>query len=185
MPYEYRRIVENVSNDDSIVIMKHNKGRDVIIMDKHKYTEKSLKILNTKQFSKISVDPTKKTEAKIQRVLQKIKSKLRIQEYHRLYPRGSCPGKFYGIAKIHKLKLNDKVDQLPIRPIISNIGTAIYNLVRHLKKLFSPLSRSKCTKNSTKHFIGKIKQETIPGVYKMASFDAKPLFTNLPLGKNY
>ena len=56
-------------------------------------------MLNTNQFSKISVDPTKKAEAKNQRVLRKIKSKLTIQEYHRLYPTGSCPGKFYGYTK--------------------------------------------------------------------------------------
>ena len=40
MPYEYRRIVENLSKNDSIVILKQDKGRDVFIMDKHKYTGK-------------------------------------------------------------------------------------------------------------------------------------------------
>ena len=163
--------------------MKQDKGRGVVIMDKHKYIEKCLEMLNTKQFSKISVDPTKKTEAKIQRVLRKIKSKLTIQEYHCLYPTGSCPGKFYGTAKIHKLKLNDKVDQLPIRTIVSNIETATYNLARHLTKLLSPLSKSKYTIDSTKHFMEKIKQETILDGYKMVIFDIKSLFTNMPLEK--
>ena len=101
-------------------------------MDKHIYTENFSEMLNTKQFSKISVGLTKKTEAKIQRVLRKIKNKLTIQECHLLYPTGSCPEKFYGTGMIHKLKLNDKVDQLPIRTIVSNIGTAIYNLARDL-----------------------------------------------------
>ena len=41
MPYEYRRIVENPSKNDSIVILKQDKGRRVFIMDKHKYTGKS------------------------------------------------------------------------------------------------------------------------------------------------
>ena len=76
LPYEYRRTVKNLSKNDSIVIMNQDKGRSNIIMGKHRYTEKCLEMLNTKQFSKISVDPTKKREAKIQRVLQKIKSKL-------------------------------------------------------------------------------------------------------------
>ena len=49
VPYECRRIVENLSNNDSIVIMKQDKGRGVAIMDKHKYTEKCLEMLNTKQ----------------------------------------------------------------------------------------------------------------------------------------
>ena len=164
--------------------MKQDKGRGVVIMDKHKYTEKCLDMLNTKQFSKISVDSTKKTEAKIQRVLRKIKSKLAIQEYHRLYPTGSCSGKFYGIAKIHKLKLNDKVDQLLIRLIVSNIGTATYNLARHHTKLLPLLNKPKYTIDSTKHFMEKIKQETIPDSYKMVSFDVKSFFTNVPLEKN-
>ena len=76
----------------------------------------------------INVDPAKKTKAEIQRVLRKIKTKVAIQEYHRLYPTGSCPENVYGTTKINKLKLNGKVDKLPIRPILFNIGTATYNL---------------------------------------------------------
>ena len=92
--YEYRRFVENLSKNDSIVLMRQDRGGDVAIVDKHKYTEKCLAMLNTKQFSKIHVDPTKKTEAKIQRLLPKIKSKLTIQEYHPLHPTGSCQENF-------------------------------------------------------------------------------------------
>ena len=114
---------------------------------------------------------------------KKSKANLTIQEYHRLYSTGSCPGKFYGTAKIHKLKLNDKVDQLPIRPIVSNIGTATYNLARHLTISLSPLSKSKYTIDSTKYFTEKIKQETIPDRYKTVSFDVKSLFTNVLLEK--
>ena len=50
VPYEYRRTVENLSKNESIAIMNQDKGRGVVIMDKHKYTEKCLGILNTKQF---------------------------------------------------------------------------------------------------------------------------------------
>ena len=41
--------------------MKKNKGTGIFIMDKHKYTERCLEMLNTKQFSKSGIDPTKKT----------------------------------------------------------------------------------------------------------------------------
>ena len=30
---------------------------------------------------------------------------------------------------------NDKMEQLPIRPIVCNIGTATYNLASHLTKI--------------------------------------------------
>ena len=81
------------------------------------------------------------------------------------------------------MKLNDKVDQLPIRPIVSNIGTATYNLVRNLVKLLSPLSKSKCTIDSMKHFIEKIKEEIVLDGYKMVPFDVRSLFSNVPLDK--
>ena len=77
VPYEYKRVVENHSKNDSIVIIKHDKGRSVVIIDKHNYTEKCLEILNTKQYNKIIIDPTKKTKANIQRPLQKSRTNLR------------------------------------------------------------------------------------------------------------
>ena len=109
-----------------------------------------------------------------------IKSKLTEQEYKDLYPSGSRPGKFYGTAKIHKLKNNEGIEQLPLRPIISNINTA-YRLAKHLAKLLSPLSRSQYTVSSTKDFINKLKNHEIPTTSKLISFDVTSLFTNVPL----
>ena len=51
-------------------------------------------------------------------MLRKIKPNSTDQEYKRLYPSGSAPGKIYGTAKLHKILLNDGVDKLPIRPIV-------------------------------------------------------------------
>ena len=45
-------------------------------MYRNKYKEKCLQMLNTNQFFKLNLDPTKTTERKIQNVLRKIKSKL-------------------------------------------------------------------------------------------------------------
>ena len=53
------------------------------------------------------------------RVLREIKTNLTSQEYTRLYPTASCPVKFYGTIKIHKILPTDNVDKLPIRPIVS------------------------------------------------------------------
>ena len=145
------------------------------------YTEKCLSLLNTDQFMKLNTDPTKTTEGKIQRTIRKIKSKLSSQQYYKLYPTGSCPGKFYGTAKIHKLTNNSTIDELPIRPIVSNIGTATYHLAKHLAKLLSPLSQSEYTVKSTRDFTEKLKVEKVPTGYKMVSFDVKSLFTNVPL----
>ena len=183
VPYKYKQIITNLSKNRDIVIMKQDKGKGVVIMDKRKYQEKCLVLLNTDQFRKLNQDPTKKIEGKIQRVLRKIKAHLTPQEYSRLYPTGSSPGKFYGTAKIHKILPTDGVDKLPIRPIVSNINTSTYQLAKYLAKVLSHLSQSIYTVNSTKHFIEQIKKEPIPSGYQMISFDVKSLFTSIPLDK--
>ena len=105
------------------------------------------------------------------------------QEYKRLYPGGSAPGKFYGTAKLHKILINDDVDKLPIRPIISNTRTTTYQLAKYLAKLLSPLANSEYTVTSTKDFIEKIKNVKVPDGHQLILFDVKSLFTNVPLQK--
>ena len=73
------------------------------------------------------------------------------------------------------------IDNLPLRPIISNIGTASYQLAKYLAKLLSPLAQSNYTINSTKDVMIKIKNQKIPENYEMFSFDVKSLFTSVPL----
>ena len=79
------------------------------------------------------------------------------------------------------MKNGSSVDDLPLRPIISNVGTASYQLAKYLIKLLSPLSRSEYTVNSTKEFINRINNETVPNAYKIISFDVSSLFTMVPL----
>ena len=115
--------------------MKQDKGRGVVVIDRTVYLERCLDILDTNKFIKLGTDPAKKTEEKIQQVLRKIKRSLSAQKYSTIYPTESCPGKFYGTAKVHKLPENGNVDQIPLRPIVSNIGKATYQLEKYLGKL--------------------------------------------------
>ena len=121
----------------------------------------------------VEPDPTKTLETKMQQVLRKIKSKVSEQEYKRVYPTGSGQGKFYGTAKMHKLSLNGNVNDLPLRPIASNINVTTYNLAKFLSKLLAPLRESKYTVKNTKNFVDDIKKENIQNGYKMISFEVK------------
>ena len=87
----------------------------------------------------------------------------------------------YGIAKVHKIDRNDKVDKLPLRPIVSNISTALYQLAKYLAKLPSLLSKNECTVQSSTEFMEHIKIKTVPHGYHLISFDVIFLFTNVPL----
>ena len=128
-------------------------------MDRNMYTNKCFDLLDNEQFKYLDNDPTSKTEGKVQRLLRSIKSKLPEKVYKTVYPTGSRPGKFYGTAKLHKLtEQRNTVTDLPVRPIVSNIGTSTYQLSKYLSKLLYPLSKSEYTVNSTKHFINLIRK---------------------------
>ena len=144
------------------MILKQDQGRGVIILDTTKYTEKCMALLNTERFKRLPKGPTAATEPKIKKVLREIKSKFSEQEYKRLYRTGLVQARFYVTAKIHKLKNDSTVDDLPIRPIISNINTASYQLAKYLANLLSPLSMSEYTVKSTSDFITHIKGQNIP-----------------------
>ena len=114
-------------------------------------------------------------------MLRNIKTKLSEQEYKVLYPSGSSPGKFYGTVKIHKVPGNGNIDQLPIRPIVSNLNTATYQLTKHLSKILSLLRESEYSIKSTRHCMEIIKHKKVPERIQMVSFDVKSPFANVPL----
>ena len=113
--------------------------------------------------------------------LRKAKSRFTLQEYNKVYPTGSNAGKLYGTAKIHKLPESGTVDQLPLCPIVSNIGTASYYLVKQLAKILVPLSKSEYTVQNTKDFVNFIKPQKISSNHQLISFDVVSLFTNVPM----
>ena len=182
VPCKYREIINELRKREYIAVVKTYKGRGVVIMNRDKYHKKCLELLDMEQFQKLNHDPTKTTERKVQNTLRKIKWKLSINEYKRIYPTGSSPGKLYGtVRKIRKLSDGDSVEKLPIRPIISNLNTATYHLAKYLAKLLSPLSTSEYTVSSSKEFMTTIKNVQVPSGFHMVSFDVKSLFTNVPL----
>ena len=94
--------------------------------------------------------------------------------YDKIYPSSSRPGLYFGLAKIHKIaaRLNLLEDRqeplspaerievtrhLPLRPVISNIGTATYELSRHLANLLKPLTKSEYSIESIQDFVEKLR----------------------------
>ena len=115
--FKKRQIIKRLSQREDKTIVKADKGGGIVIMNKSRYLEKCLGLLNNEQFVRLNEDPTKTNEKKVQIMLRKIKPNLTYQESKRLYPSGSAPRKFYGTAKHHKISINDGVK----KPSIPNI----------------------------------------------------------------
>ena len=181
-PYKYKETIKKLSNNENICLLKQDKGRGIVIMDRNKYVEKCLDILQTDKFTEVMEDPTATFETRVQNCLRKMKKRLGPAIYNSIYPTASRPGRFYGTAKLHKLEQGcEDVDQLPIRPIISNIGTATYKTSKYLAKLLAPLTKSNYSISSTTEFIEKIRNLKVDNNHEMISFDVSNLFTNVPL----
>ena len=182
LPNEEKKILENLYKNKDITISKQDKGRGVVIMNKCDYVEKSNLFLNGMEFEKLTNDPTASLQTRVQNKLLKMKKRFTEAQYKRLYPSSSRPGLFFGLAKVHKLKNGStNVNELPLRPVISNIGTATYELSKYLAKLLQPIAKSDFTIESTKDFVRKIREKKIDKEFEMVSFDVVSLFTSVPL----
>ena len=126
------------------MLLNQDKQQGIVILDRTKYIEKCMNLINVDQFRETENDPTKRTETKLQNILRSVRTNeyLSEEDYKRIYPKSSRPGLFYGTAKLHKLKENDTIEDLPLRPIISNVGTATYKTAKYLATLLSPLTLS-------------------------------------------
>ena len=83
---------------------------------------------------------------------------------------------------MHKVQNKSKsVKDLPLRPVISNCGTATYEISRYLASLLSPLMKNRYTINNTRDFVYRLRELSIHDNEKMISFDVSSLFTNVPL----
>ena len=174
-------VLKKLKDDESIHIMKPDKGNGVVIVNKTEYFEKMEQILNeSSKFDKVSSDPLKETfkrEKQLRNFLLNLKKQNVISDtiYERLAPTGSKPGILYGLPKVHKTNL-------PFRPILSAIGTHSYNLSKFLLSLLSPLLTNRYLLPDTFSFLDELRNSDLDSdnVF-MASFDINSLFTNVPL----
>ena len=180
-PYKHQAIINNLSKNKNIVILKQDKGTGIAILNRSKYIEKCLFLQYSNQFTEIYHDSTDSVERKVQTKLRKVKTKLSSNIYSQVYPTGCSPGKLHRTAKIHKIGTIGKVNDLPAKPIVSNIGAATYHLAKYLAHLLKLLSESRYTVKNTKEFTKKIRKQKISKDYTMMSFDVVSLFTNFPL----
>ena len=167
------------------MLLNQNKRQGIVILNRTKYIEKRINVINTYQFRELENNPTKRAETKLENILRSLKNNkyLSEEDYKRVYPKSSRPSLFYRIAKLHKLKENDTVQNLPLRPIISNVGTAIYKTAKYLATLLLSLTSSESNIKNSYEFVKSIKNLKIPNGFKMISFNVKKLFSNLHLEK--
>ena len=95
--------------------------------------------------------------------------------YKGMYPTEASAPKFYGLPKIYK-----KV--VPLRPIVSSIGSATYRVAKELSRTLKPLvGKSIYHENNSKEFADEIRNIKLEEGECITSFDVTSLFTLIPV----
>ncbi|XP_070576839.1 uncharacterized protein [Ptychodera flava] len=179
---EQRNALNNLVEDKTRMCLTADKGNAMVVMDAEDYKGKINKMLSvTSTYEKLKNDPTTKSQRQLCNILKSIKDKGELPDhlYNKLRPAGrSTPApKFYGLPKIHKA-------DVPLRPIVSSIGSCTYNTAKELARIIGPLvGKSPHHIKDTTEFVNKMKNKVIPPDYTIVSFDVSALFTSIPTDK--
>ena len=176
---EENRALNCLMKDDDIVILPADKGNATVVMDKADYTAKALTLLEDQPFQSVKRDPKKKIEDRLNKYLWKLFQQGRMLKplYNQLHA-SACPlPRFYGLAKTHK-------PDVPLRPVISAVGSALYGVSKYLAMVLKPLlGQSDLTIKNSQEFVRVVSDECVADNESMVSFDVKSLYTSLPIGR--
>jgi hypothetical protein len=129
--------------------------------------------VNTDEYSRLQRDPTRVIEPKVKMSLRGWEEDLGSNKNY-LAPTYSKPPHLYGLPKVHK-------EGLPLRAIVSSIGSPCHNLARYLLNHIRPVSGKRLSHiNNSFEFIDCIKQIELEKEDQLVSFDVVSLFTSVP-----
>ena len=136
-------------------------------------------------------NPTSRTESVLQKKHLDLKKQgnLTESEYWRLRPSESTPAAFYGLPKIHKVKLVHKEDHfivpkeatplVPLRPINSSIGSPTYQCLASILK--SLQNKNGFPVKNSEEFTSFVSSQVVAEEEQIVSFDVVSLFTLIPV----
>jgi len=171
------KALNSLKKDENIKILPADKGRCTVVLNTKDYDRKAKALLDdASTYKPLKKDPTSGIKRKIVSKLSEfekegvIDTKLKYQ----LYPTAENIPTFYGLPKVHK-------DSVPLRPIVSSIGSVTYNIAKHLAKILGPLvGQSEHHILNSKDFAEKIKGLVLDPDDTITSFDVTALFTSIP-----
>ena len=173
-----KKALTSLRNDHSVVILKADKGNCTVILNTTEYESKMNDLLlDPTTYEEIKKDSVKKTERSMNAKLLKLKREGKIDEsdYFRIRSTDGVIPRIYGLVKIHK-------NNYPLRPIVSMVGSPLYNVSKFLAKIISPLvgNTSRNVRNSYE-FCKFLDSCRWSHDEVMVSFDVISLFTKIPV----
>ena len=177
IPKDEYQALRELKKDNTRQVLTADKGVSMVVLDSVEYTAKSEALLNQSNYKVLKNDPTNKYKSKLIGLLKTIKAEGGIDDttYKRLYPTGAVPPKYYGLPKVHKTGM-------PLRPIISGIGSVTHATAKELARIIKPLvGGSHHHVKNNQDFMKSIEGIQLRPEECMMSFDVESLFTSVPI----
>ena len=170
--------LRQLKEDKSHMVLTTNKDVALVVIDRTDYIRKAKDLLqDTSTYRTIKGDPKSRLKSRLINMLKKIKAESGMQDntYKKMYPTGASPPKFYGLPKIHK-------KNIPLKPIVSSIGSVSYGVAKELSKIIKPLMGCSIhhVQNSTQ-FAEEMKRTRIEQGECITSYDVTALLTSTPV----
>ena len=176
---EERKALKRLNQNKNVTVLCADKGNATVLLDTAEYEKKAEDLLKNPPFRKLKKDPTIRNEKRVNDTLKELTKKepnnANIFKSLHVPCNGTKPPLFYGSVKIHK-------EGHPLRPIVSTIDSATYNVAKFVSRTLSPYAEQipSYIKN-TSDFVDKLKNISIEQDETMVSFDVKSLFTSVPV----
>jgi hypothetical protein len=164
-----------------IFVVKSDKGNNVCILTKEQYDECVNVLINdNKVYVKLDSDPTERIRVRMNFYIKRMLDKeyINIETKKFLTNNTPIPPRFYILPKIHKLKNHE--DKLKGRPVVSSVGSCLYNFTKFFTDILTRSFNSKYTCKNSFEFVEKITKINVPDDYIMISLDVEALFTSIP-----
>ncbi|XP_072048289.1 uncharacterized protein [Amphiura filiformis] len=175
---EERKALENLRKDNTIIVLPADKGRACCVIDRTDYESKVDSLLSDDNtYERLCKDPTEKYKKELSVILNDLKScgAIDFALKERLFPTECDVPKIYGLPKVHKTGV-------PLRPIVSSIGSVSYNSSRFLADILSSVvGKTPHHIKDTKQFVDFVSDLNIAPDELIVSYDVTALFTSVPV----
>jgi hypothetical protein len=169
------KAVISLGLNKKICILQADKGNCTVVFDESECKDKLNTLLKSAVYEHLPKDPTAKVVRKVQKILSEHKTDFPTLLKHRLTPYHNKPPHVYGLPNIHK-------PNIPLRPIVSSVGSPCYALAGFLHKTLCHLSgKSESFVRNSGHFIQLLESVNLQSPDTLVSFDVASLFTNVPV----
>ncbi|KAI5644679.1 hypothetical protein NE865_03331 [Phthorimaea operculella] len=172
-----RQALKALRENKEVLVLKADKGNATVVMDTTEYDHKIQALLeDVNVYKPVNYNPTARVYNRIRTLIKDHEDLFTEDDYVNLHrPRTVQPPKLYGLPKVHK-------SNVPLRPIVSQIGSPTYDLAKHVAGVLQNLvgQTSSYVKNS-RHFIDIISDLRLEPDEMLVSFDVESLFTNVPI----